>query len=199
MENGSILERHLRVGSKAWTREFMVQRVASAIVKTDDDLDDLTTMVTAAAMVEYLLRELIAVKADLSILAPTNSPLQYMEMVRLAGSLGLLPSDLKKPLAKLARVRNSFAHDIAHRLSEEDVSTLRSGLTDPQRNEVAAYEDTVVENRELPRNAALSVRCIIVCLLDRLREAVAKYDEDMVDDGPRPPAAEGPDPSESRD
>jgi hypothetical protein len=176
-----MTERWVRLGTRAWTREFMSDRVITAVLQMGGDLDDLTAVVTCAAMAEYLLRELIATKADMMVLEPRNQPLSFMAMVRLAQSLRVLPSSLRNTLSRLARVRNTFAHDIAHRMSSADAEMLRESLSDAQRGEVNTYEQEVIENRGLAKGPALFVRCFAICVLNELKELVERHDETPFD------------------
>jgi hypothetical protein len=170
-------QRWLKPGTKEWDREFKFDRVATAVLRMGDALDDLTAVVTSGAMVEFLLRELIAAKAKLDILEPPNQSMAFMSMVRLARALEVLPDELVQPVQKLAHVRNGFAHRISHVLSEEDVKKVRDSLSEPQRRSVDAFEEEVLMSRELPRGPALSVRCFAIWLLDELHEAVATATE----------------------
>jgi hypothetical protein len=143
-------------------------------------LDDLTAIVTSGAMVEFLLRELIASKADIEISEPDNQPLAFMPMLRLALALDVLPRELEKPLRKLAHVRNRFAHRISHVLSKEDAQELRNSLSDTQRHSVDRFERKILVKKDLPKGSALSVRCFAVWVLDELHEAVMVANKDTV-------------------
>jgi len=170
-------ERWLKPGTKEWDREFKFDRVATAVLRMGSALDDLTAVVTSGAMVEFLLRELIAAKANIDILEPNNQPMTFMSMVRLARALAVLPTELEQPVQKLAHVRNRFAHSISHVLSEDDVRKLRDSLSEAQRRSVDTFEEEVLTKRELPKGPALSVRCFAIWLLDELHEAVMVVSE----------------------
>jgi hypothetical protein len=101
--------------------------------------DELGVVIRAHIHIEATLREFIEARLPM----PDELPgLQYGQRVRLACALGL-GAEHKAPLIAVGNLRNSFAHRLSKRLSQQDTRELYGALSIVDRQAVQeAYRNT---------------------------------------------------------
>jgi len=156
--------------SEGMERQALLEYVTDALRPTGHPLFDLNAIIIAGVLFEYYLRALIRLQIDLSILEPPNiaEPIPYATMLRLAGSLGVLPEHLRRPLRKFGHLRNEFAHDIKRRLSEADIAPLDKSLTEPMRRKLEKHKREMMAINEKVTESRAYVQIFIAILADEL-------------------------------
>lgn len=162
--------------SDGMERQALLDYVTDALHPTGHPLFDLTAIIISGALFEYYLRALVRPQVDLSILEPANvaEPIPYATVLRLAGSLGVLPEHLRRPLLKFGHLRNQFAHDIKRRLGDEDIAPLDKSLTDPMRKELETHKREMMARNEKVTESRAYVQMFIAVLADELGAILRK-------------------------
>ena len=91
------------------------------LIKSLTSEDMLGAVIRLHLYIEYELNVFIAARASAKIFDTRKR--KYSQRIDKAMALGLLP-DLEKPLRKIGRIRNDFAHNLDHILSIDDVDSL---------------------------------------------------------------------------
>lgn len=156
--------------SEGMERQALLEYVTDALHPTGHPLFDLNAIIIAGALFEYYLRALIRPQIDISVLEPANvaEPIPYATMLRLAGSLGVLPEHLWRPLLKFGHLRNQFAHDIKRRLRDEDIAPLDKSLTEPMRKVLETHKREMMVRNEKVTESRAYVQMFIAVLADEL-------------------------------
>jgi hypothetical protein len=163
-----------------WTPDDRrLHRLYRALVKMESEVDDLTAVVVAGTYFEYYVRQLIGMKADLSILETETQPLEMSVLIRMARALGVLPEDVARPLVGIVRLRNRFAHNVDYEFSDSDFETLVRRLTDQQRSDWEVLHILGVRQNAQHDTIAHKLRCYILCVRVLLEEV---YDPVVLDE-----------------
>jgi hypothetical protein len=154
-------ERWIRLGTKEWRRQFLLEVVSEALDRNAGHFDNVSAVITAGTVFESFVVEMLG-----------NPPerIAFAAAVSRAASKGPLPKQLERPLLNFAEFRNEVAHDPNHRITARSVEFLRKGLSKTQRAELDSFLAQTEANgyKMMP---ATKVRCFIAWLGDDLESA----------------------------
>lgn len=175
-EDDELIGDWVSLGTPEWTRERHKDYLLAALLKERHELDNLTATVVGGTLLEYYLRRLISTKADVDVLEPKGkAPIAFGMLVRIARSVDVLPGWFVKPLMALMTLRNTYAHEIAYKLQEQDIQRLRSAVADtPLQSDWIKLEQKSLREAQpkLERTVGFQLRIFIICLADRLLDTI---------------------------
>lgn len=155
----------IELDDEATPDDLRLNKLYRALLKMENDVDDLAAVVVAGTFFEYYVRQIIGRKANLDVLEPENAPLDISVLIRMARSLDVLPDAVARPLQELARLRNKFAHNVDYVLTNEDIDKLAKRLDDYQTAQWRFFYDSPrsVIPDTVRHSAAHKLRCYILC------------------------------------
>lgn len=154
-------ERWVRVGTKEWRRQFLLDVVREALDRNSGHFDNVSAIITAGSVFEDFVREM---------LGSPSERMPFSAAITRAASKGPLPKQLEQPLLNFAKFRNKFAHDPNHRISAESMESLRKDLSKGQLASLDCFLEQT-ERNGYDMTPATKVRCFIAWLGDDLETA----------------------------